>query len=207
MKRFAALLLLLIFANIAVAHPFASGGGSSSEDEETSLTMIILLTVVVGVGALLIADIISDGGENSQDALAGGTAELLNEETGVNWEQLNNNTEEEAVPVVAISVFPGSNGRNLANYFSNLIAPGDNLYYIIYSSPVSFGQMSPAEAAATGFSFLDCQWFMAADSNGIELYSENTDDPLWLFNTADWDSVMVREASSSFLEFFMNPVQ
>lgn len=205
MKRTAALLLLLIFVNLAVAHPFDSGGGSSPSSEETDLTMIILLVVVAGVGALLISDIISDSGENSQDALVADTADPLNEDTGVNWAQLNSDIEVESLPVVAISVFPGSNGRDLANYFSNLIAPGNNLYYSIYSSPVSFGQMTPAEAAATGFSFLGCQWFIATNSAGLEMHSENADDPLWLFNTADWDSAMVREASSSFLEVFMNP--
>ncbi len=204
MKRIAALLFMLIFSNLAVAHPFDSGGGSSSSSEETDLTMIILVTVVAGVGALLISDIISDNKEDTRDALSGDAEESAIEDTGVNWGQLNDNVEGESIPVLAVSVFPGSNGRELANYFSNLIVPGNNLYYNIYSSPVSFGGMSPAEAAATGFSFLDCQWFLTADSAGLELHSENAENPLWLFNTAEWDSAMVREASSSFLEFFIS---
>ncbi|MCK5785099.1 MAG: hypothetical protein KAH54_00925 [Candidatus Sabulitectum sp.] len=204
MRRITALLLLLAFTNIAVAHPFASGGGGTSSSEETDLTWIILGVVVVGVGALLITDILTDDSRDSQDALTGETEEPLTEETGVNWEQLSGNTEEDMLPLVAVSVFPGNNGRDLADYFSNLIAPGNNLYYTIYSSPVSFGQMDPAEAASTGFSFLDCQWFVTNDASGLKLYSEDATDPLWLFSSTVWDSLTIREASSSFLEFSMN---
>ncbi len=201
MKRTAALVLLLIFSNVAVASPFASGGGSSSSDDETNLTMILMIVVVAGVGALLISDVIADNSNDSHDALSHNDQEAISEDTGVNWEQLASGVEIEHLPVLAVSVFNGSNGRDLANYFSNLIAPGDDLYYIVYESPVSFGQMAPVEAAETGFSFLDCQLFMAADSHKLELYSSETNEPLWLFSTSEWDSAMVREASASFLDF------
>lgn len=208
MKRIAALLFLVIFSNFAVAHPFASGGGGSSSSEETDLTMIILAVVVVGVGALLITDILDDNSTDSQDALAGGEEEeILREETGVNWEQLTGNEELEALPLVAISVFQGENGRDLAIYFSNLIARGNGLYYDIYSAPVAFGGMDSAEAAATGFSFLDCQWFIATGSSGLELHSENSENPIWVFNSVAWDSATVRNASASFLEFAMGSGQ
>ncbi len=203
MKRITALLLLVLFSNMAVAHPFASGGGGSSSSEETDLTMIIMIVVIAGVGALLLTDILSDDSTNSQDALAGGEEEILNEETGVNWEQLNGSEQQETLPLVAVSVFPGENGRDLASYFSNLIAQGNGLYYDVYSAPVAFGEMSSAEAAATGFAFLDCQWFIAAASSGLELRSEDSDEPVWFFNSTEWDSTTVRDASASFLEFSM----
>ncbi|MEA3266444.1 MAG: hypothetical protein U9P42_05805 [Candidatus Fermentibacteria bacterium] len=203
MKRITAILLLVLFSNMAVAHPFASGGGESSSSEETDLTMIILVVVVAGVGALLLADILADDSTDSHDALSGGEEEILNEETGVNWEQLNSSEEQEALPLVAVSIFPGENGRALAAYFSNLIVQGNGLYYDVYSAPVAFGEMSSAEAAATGFSFLDCQWFIATASSGLELHSENSEDPIWFFNSTEWDSTTVREASASFLEFSM----
>lgn len=204
MKRIMALFLLLVFTNIAVAHPFDSGGGSTSSSEETDLTMIILLVVVVGLGALFVTDILTDNANDSRNAFTGDDEELLNVETGVNWGQLNDNAEQDPLPIVAISVFPGDNGRNLAGYFSNLIIQGNGLYYDLYSAPVSFGQMDPSEAAATGFSFLDCQWFIATGSSGLELHNENSETPLWLFNTTQWDSAAVRDASSSFLEFSRN---
>ncbi|MCK5036257.1 MAG: hypothetical protein KAS73_10220 [Candidatus Sabulitectum sp.] len=203
MKRITALLLLILFSNMAVAHPFSSGGGESSSSEETDFTMIILVVVVVGVGALLLTDILSDDSTDSQDALSGEEEDILNEETGVNWVQLNGSAEQEDLPVLAISVFPGTNGRDLATYFSNLIAQGNGLYYDVYSAPVSFGEMSSAEAAATGFSFLDCQWFVAITSSGLEMHSENSENPVWFFNSAEWDSTTVRDASASFLEFSM----
>ncbi len=207
MKRIAALLFLVIFSNFAVAHPFSSGGGGSSSSEETDLTMIILAVVVVGVGALLITDILDDNSTDSQNALAGGEEEILREETGVNWEQLTGNEELETLPLVAISVFQGENGRDLAIYFSNLMARGNGLYYDIYSAPVAFGEMDSAEAAATGFSFLDCQWCIATGSSGLELHSENSENPIWVFNSAAWDSATVRNASASFLEFAMGSGQ
>lgn len=200
-KRASALFLLLLFSNVAVASPFASGGGSASSDDETNLTTIMMIVVVAGVGALLISDVIADNSNDSHDALSRSDQEAVSEDTGVNWERLENGVDIDLLPVLAVSVFNGSNGRDLANYFSNLIAPGDNLYYIIYESPVSFGQMAPMEAAATGFSFLDCQLFMAADSHKLELYSSEVTEPLWLFSTSEWDSAMVREASASFLDY------
>lgn len=204
MKRITAVLLLLVFSNLAVAHPFASGGGTESSSEETDLTLIILVVVVAGVGALLVSDILSDEGEGEHTALTPEEAELLNEETGVNWEDLAGNGEGETLPLLAVSVFPGENGRDFANYFSSLLAQGDQLYFTIYPAPVSFGSMEPSEAAETGFSFLDCQWFIAADSTGLMLYRETEETPAWLFNPVNWDSTTVREASSNFLEFAMD---
>lgn len=204
MKRAAALFLLLLFSNVTLASPFDSGGGSTSSNEEADLTLILMIVVVAGVGALLITDVIADNSSDSQDALSHTNQETINEDTGVNWEQLAGGIEIEHLPVLAVSVFNGSNGRDLANYFCNLITPGDDLYYIVYESPVSFGQMDPTEAAATGFSFLDCQLFMAADSDRLELYSSKVNEPLWLFGTSEWDSAMVREASASFLDYSRN---
>ncbi len=204
MKRTTALICLLIISNLAVAHPFASGGGSSSSSNETNLSVVITIIVVAGVAALLVTDIISDNANDSQDALSGDEEATLTEETGVNWGQLNGSTEQLSIPLLAISVFPGDNGRNLSTYFSSLLNQGDKVYYNLYSSPVSFGQMQPLEAAETGFSFLDCQMFIAAGSSGLELYRENSDTPVWSFATTEWDSVVVSEASSSFIEFSRN---
>ena len=206
MKRLTAILLLLVFSNLAVASPFASGGGTESSSEETDLTLIILVVVVAGVGALIVSDILSDDDENSDDAYRDGEEVVLTEETGVNWDNLGGSSEPETLPLLAISVFPGENGSDLANYFSSMIVQGDDLYYTTYPSPVSFGNMELSEAARTGFSFLDCQWFIAADSTGLELYTETGENPAWFFNPAAWDSTTVREASSSFLEFAANEI-
>ncbi len=202
MKRITAFLLILVFCNLSVAHPFASGGGAESSSDETDLTMVILIVVVAGVGALLVTDILSD--DDGSDTFRDEEEAVLTEETGVNWENLGNSDEAEILPLLAISVFPGENGSNLANYFSSLIVQGDDLYYTTYSSAVSFGSMEPLEAAHTGFSFLDCQWFIAADSSGLMLYTETEESPAWFINPASWDSSSVREASSSFLEFAMS---
>lgn len=204
MKRAAALFLLLLFSNVAVASPFDSGGGSASSDDEADLSLILMIAVAAGIGAFLVLDVIADNSSDSQDALTHSNQEAISEDTGVNWEQLAGGVEIESLPVLAVSVFNGSNGRDLANYFSNLVTPGDELYYTVYESPVSFGQMDPAEAAETGFSFLDCQLFMAVDSDKLELYSNEVDEPLWLFSTSEWDSAMVREASASFLDYSRN---
>ena len=204
MKRTTALICLLLISNLAVAHSFDSGGGSSSSSSETDLSVLITVLVVAGVAGLLVTDIISDSSNDSQDALSGEEETSLNEETGVNWEQLNESTEQSPIPLLAISVFPGDNGRNLSTYFSSLLNQGDKVYFNLYSSPVSFGQMQPLEAAETGFSFLDCQMFIAADPSGLELYGDNSEIPLWSFATTQWDSVVVSEASSSFMEFSRN---
>jgi hypothetical protein len=204
MKRCAALFCLVIFASFAVADPFAGdGGGSSSSSDNSSISVILTVAVVAGVCTLFLTDIISDNAHDSPNAITETIEEPLNDETGVNWEQLNTGSisESESVPLVAVSVFPGVNGRNLAIYFSSLIEQGNNIYYRIYSSPVSFGQMNSAEAASTGFSFLGCQWFIATGNNGLELFQKNTTDPLWVFDTAEWDSSTVRNAASSFILF------
>ena len=202
MKRLTAMVCLFIFANLAVAHPFSSGGGgSSSADEETNLSIILMAVVVVGVSALLVTDIIAD---NSQDTPSINVDEIETEDTGVNWEQLSETSDHDALPLMALAVFPGENGRNLATYFSALINQGDGVYFDSYSAPVSFGQMDPAEAAQTGFSFLNCQWFVSATDSDLILYSEDSDEPLWSFEIEEWDSLMVREASSDFLEFSRN---
>jgi hypothetical protein len=203
MKRITAVLLLLVFSNLAVAHPFASGGGSESPSEETDITLIILVVVVAGVGALLVSDILSDNDENSGNTFPDEEDVVLTEETGVNWNDLGSNGEVEPLPLLAVSVFPEENGKDLADYFSSLINQGDMLYYQVYPSPVSFGTMEPSEAARTGFSFLDCQWFITADSSGLMLYTETEESPAWFFNPVSWDSTTVREASSSFLQFAM----
>ncbi len=204
MKRTTALICLLLISNLAVAHSFDSGGGSSSSSSETNLSVIITIVVVAGVAALLVTDILADNSNNSQDALSGDEEATVNEETGVNWGQLNESTEQSSIPLLAISVFPGDNGRNLSAYFSSLLNQGNSVYFDLYSSPVSFGQMQPLEAAETGFSFLDCQMFIAASSSGLELYREHSDIPVWSFDTTEWDSVVVSEASSSFMEFSRN---
>ena len=204
MKRTTALICLLLFSNLAVAHPFASGGGSSSSSSETNLSVVITVIVVAGVAALLVTDIITDNANDSQDAISGIEEGILTEDTGVNWGQFNGDTEQSSIPLLAVSVFPGDNGRDLSTYFSNLLTQGNDVYFNLYSSPVSFGQMQPLEAAKTGFSFLDCQMFVAAASSGLELYGEDSDTPIWFFNTTEWDSVVVSEAASSFIEFSRN---
>ena len=202
MKRLTAVICLFIFANLAVAHPFSSGGGgSSSADDESNLAIILMTVVLVGVSALFVTDILADKSQNTSSV---NTDEIESEETGVNWEQLSNNSDEDSLPLMALSIFPGENGRNLAAYFSSLINQGDGIYFDNYSAPVSFGQMDPVEAAETGFSFLNCQWFIATTVSGFELYSEDTDRPIWTFQASTWDSLMVREAASSFLDFSRN---
>jgi|GEM_PF-2086970 len=203
MKRVAALLLIVIFSNIAVADPFSDGGGSTSSSDESNLSLIFTVVLLVGAGALFITDILSDDPIDSQDALAGITEQPADGTTGIEWENLagNSNPEDQPVPVVAISVFPGSSGRDLANYFSSLIEPGNSLYYTVYSSPVAFGQLSPGEAAATGFSFLHCQWFVASGPRGLELHRNDSSDIPWVYYSATFDSSMVRTASASFMEF------
>ncbi len=204
MKRTTALICLLLISNLAVAHSFDSGGGSASSSEDANLSVILTIVVVAGVAALLVTDILADNLTDSQDTISGVEEEALAEETGVNWGQLNEGTEQSLIPILAVSVFPGDNGRNLSFYFSNLLTQGNNVYFDLYTSPVSFGQMDPLEAAETGFSFLDCQMFIATGSSGLELYEEDSDIPIWSFDTTEWDSVVVSEASSSFMEFFRN---
>jgi hypothetical protein len=198
--------MIVLFSNIAVAHPFASGGGTQSSSEETDLTMVILGIVVAGVVTLMVSDILLDKNSDSSSVPLYGETEPIVEETGVNWNNLNSG-EEEPLPLLAISVFPGENGKNLANYFSSLIDQGDMLYYQVYPSPVAFGSMESLQAAETGFSFLNCQWFIAADSTGLTLYTANSDSSAWLFGTIVQDSTTVRNASSSFMEFVVTSTE
>ena len=202
MKRAISIICLLIFANFAVAHPFASGGGTPSSSEETDLTLILTITVVVAVGALLVTDILADNSNNSQDEISGILEEQEEQETtGIDWEQLNQNTEEIAAPLFAISIFPSANGKDLAFYFSNLIEQGNSIYFSTYHSPVSFGNMNPEEAASTAFTYLDCQWYLATDSLNLLLFTQQNSEFIWSFSISDWDSLSIKEASENFLEF------
>lgn len=200
MKRAISIICLFIFANFAVAHPFASGGGTTSSSEETDLTLILTLTVVVGVAALLVTDILADNSSNSQDQISG-IIEEEEDETGFDWSQLNQTTDEIAAPLLAISIFPSSNGKDLASYFSSLIEQGNSIYFNTYHSPVSFGSMSPEEAASTGFTYLNCNWYLASASSNLQLFIQDNSTASWSFNISEWDSLSVKEAAESFLEF------
>jgi len=202
MKRAISIICLLVFANFAVAHPFASGGGTSSSSEETDLTLILTITVVVAVGALLVTDILADNSTDSQDEISGVLEDQEEQETtGIDWEQLNQSSEEIAAPLFAISIFPSLNGKDLASYFSGLIEQGNSIYFNTYHSPVSFGNMNPEEAASTGFTYLDCQWYLAADSLNLLLFTHQKPEFLWSFGVSEWDSLSIKEAAENFLEF------
>ena len=202
MKRAISIICILIFANFAVAHPFDSGGGgSSSSSEETDLTLLITITVVVGLGALLVTDILADDSSDSQDELSGIIEEQGEQEvTGVDWEQLNQ-TDEIAAPLLAISIFPSSDGKDLASYFSNLIEQGNSVYFNTYNSPVSFGDMTPYNAASTGFAYLDCQLYLAVDSLNLLLFTNQNTEFIWSFEVSEWDSTSINGAAENFLEF------
>ena len=203
MKRAISIICLLIFANFAVAHPFDSGGGgSSSSSEETDLTLILTITIVVGLGALLVTDILADNSTDSQDEISGIQEEQDElETTGIDWGQLNQTTDEIAAPLLAISIFPSTNGKDLASYFSGLIEQGNSIYFNTYHSPVSFGSMNPEEAASTGFTYLDCDWYLAADSSALQLFEKNHPNTSWSFQVSEWDSLSIKNAAENFMEF------
>jgi hypothetical protein len=207
MKRAAAILLAAVFLlGTAAAAPLGEGGGSSSDDSESNLAGILMVTVVVGFAALLVGDIISDNAEDSQDALAGimdSTAVV--EETGVDWNQLNGDSTEARIPVMAVAVFQADSGRDLARYLSALLAPGEQTNYLLSGTPVALGSMNSAEAAATGFTFMDCDLFVTGDDEGIQLFERDNPQPVWTYYSESIDSNTVRRASANLMEFLSAP--
>ena len=196
------LILLTFFLNTAVASPAGQGGGTESDAEETNISTIILIAVVAGVSWLLVSDILADNSVESQDALSGIVEEPVTyEDTGINWESVLDETQEAPVPVVAFSVFNVDNGRELTSYFTALLEQGEQLYYTIHGTPVALGNMSSPEAAATGLSFVECDWFITGDSTGIQLFSRDSDQPVWQFESTNPDSTAVSAAAASFRDF------
>lgn len=202
MKNAAVMLMLIVFIpGITVASPLDQGGGGSSTDEESNLSTILMITVVAGFVAIIVGDIISDRPQVSHDALAGIDPDAAPEDTGVNWEDLSNNSGGNDLPSLALSVFQLPGGRELARYLNNLLAPGENEYYSLYGPPVSLGSMPPSEAAATGFTFTDTHWFITADSTGFQMFARGIDEPVWLFNAENPDSASARAATASLIDF------
>ena len=203
MKNAMAVLIAAVFIlGTAVASPLGEGGGTSSDESESHLAEILMITVVAGFAALLVGDILSDNAIDSQDALAGITdSSAVIEETGVDWNQLNDDSAVENIPVLAVAVFQTDSGRDLAKYLTALLAPGDQRDYTIQGTPVALGSMSSAEAAATGFSFMNCDLFITGDGEGLQLFQQGITDPVWVYNAVSMDSNAVLEASAGLLEF------
>ena len=203
MKKLTVVLILLtFFLNTAVASPAGQGGGTESDAEETNISTIILIAVVAGVSWLLVSDILADKSVESQDALSGIVEEPVTyEDTGINWESVLDETQEAPVPVVAFSVFNVDNGRELTSYFTALLQQDEEIFYTIQGTPIALGSMSPSEAAATGLSFVDCDWFITGDNTGVQLFSRNSDQPVWQFESLNPDSNAVRAAAASFRDF------
>lgn len=202
MKNAAVILILLVFVTgITVASPLDQGGGGSGTDEENNLSTILMITVVAGFVAIIVGDIISDRPQVSQDALAGIDPDGATEDTGVNWENLSEKPGDNSLPQMAVAVFQMNGGRELARYFNNLLAPGENEYYSVHGPPVSLGSMPPSEAAATGFTFTDTHWFITADSTGFQMFARGISEPVWLFNAENPDSASARAASASLIDF------
>jgi len=61
--------------------------------------------------------------------------------------------------------------------------------------------MSSAEAAATGFSFMDCSWFITGDNSGIQLFIRGDSQPVWHSDSPATDSIGVRAAAAGFREY------
>ncbi len=202
MKNAAVILMLLVFIpGITVASPLDQGGGGSGTDEESNLSTILMITVVAGFVAIIVGDILSDEPQVSHDALAGIDPDAAPEDTGINWEDLSDSSGGSALPSLALSVFLLPGGRELARYFNNLLAPGENEYYSLYGPPVSLGSMPPAEAAVTGFSFTDTHWFITADSTGFQMFARGIAEPVWSYSAEDPDSASARSASASLIDF------
>lgn len=203
MKKFTAVLILLaFFFNTAVASPAGQGGGSGSETDDSNISIIVTVALIVGVSALFVMDILSENSEDSQDALSGIVEEAeAPEETGIDWESILDETGDEQIPVVSLAVFNVENGKDLTHYFAALLEQGEQLFYSIHGMPVALGSMPSSEAAATGFSFMDCNWFVTGDNTGIKLFAQNQNDPVWQFNSTHADSAMIRAAAASFRAF------
>ena len=207
MKSAMAVLMTAVFIlGTAVASPLGEGGGSTADDSESNLAGILMITVVAGFAALLVGDIISDNAEDSQDALAGiSDSSAVIEETGIDWNQLNGDSSEESIPVLAVAVFQVESGRDLARYLTAMLAPGEQRDYTIHGTPVALGSMSSAEAAATGFTFMSCDLFVTGDDEGIQLFERGNPEPVWTYQSESLDSNSVRGASANLMEFLSIP--
>lgn len=207
MKKVSAVLICLVFmAGTAVASPFGEGGGSSPGEEESNLAAILMITVVVGFTALLVGDIMADDGLESQDALAGIPSDSVevSEQTGVDWARL---TPADSLPVLAIAVFQGNGGRESARYMASLLSSRENIDYTIHGSPAALGNLSPGEAASTGFSFVPSDFFLTGGPEGLFLFRRGNGEPHWSFpaSEAGMDSVYIRSAASSLIEHLTLP--
>lgn len=205
-QALAVLIAAVFFMGTAVAYPLGEGGGSSADEDDSKLAGILMISVVAGFAALLVTDIISDNATDSQDALAGlADTSFVSEETGVDWNQLQDDSSEPGIPVLAIAVFQTESGRDLAKYLAALLVPGDGTSYIIQGTPVALGHMDPDDEASTGFSFLSCDLFVTGNETGMLLFDRNAQGPVWSHPWESSDSAAVRSASAELMEFLAIP--
>lgn len=189
-----ALAVVFLVSATAGAFPAGSGGGSSSGSEDASIEGWLALGAASMVAGLLIWDILRDQGESP--AVVPDTAATL-DSTGVDWAHLQTGLPESSV-VIGVSVFPGGNGWNLAQYFQKLLLPLEEEGFTFGGDPVDLGAIPMAEQAAMADDFLGYTWFVAANDSSVNIFTGGQ-TPSWSAPMASWDSVSVRNAAVALL--------
>jgi hypothetical protein len=190
------LLLAVVFlvSTTAGAFPAGSGSGSSSGSEDENIEGWLALGAAAMVAGLLIWDIVRDTEETP--TVTPEASETV-DSTGIDWANLQAVPLESAV-VIGVSVFPGGNGWELAQYFQKLLLPLEDEGFTFGGDPVNLGAISMTEQAAMAEDFLGFSWFVAADDSSLNLFTRDQ-TPAWSAPVTSWDSLSVRNAAVELL--------
>lgn len=187
MRPFLTAAAVVFFAAVVQA---GSGEGSSTTSQDGfELEGWIALGAAAAVAGILIWDVISDSdGESAPPDSASATVVS----TGIEWNTLR--PVRDGATVIGISVFPGSNGWNLAQYFQQLLLPLEDRGYLFAGDPVNLGAMDAPQQAAMARDFFECTWFVAARDSSLVLF-DGEGLQAWSFPVARWDSAGTRSAA------------
>jgi hypothetical protein len=153
-----------------------SGGGGGGTEESNSINMTyVALGLALLVGGYLIYDAIADAGDDVEAA----TDSIGIIDTGVDWDRaLNTATGQVSL---AVSVLPGSHGRQRAVELIRTLREmtGENVH--IYEDPVDLGQGPETERAALAREFFGTDYL---------IFQTAQEDSLLRFGIASRDSVL-----------------
>jgi hypothetical protein len=173
----------------AQARAGSGEGASSAGDDGVELEGWIALGAAAVVAGILIWDVMSDSGGESAPSDSAAAAVVP---TGIEWTSLR--PLRDGATVVGVSVFPGDDGWNLAQYFQQLLLPLEDRGYLFAGDPMNLGPLEARQQAALAGDFFECTWFVAALDSSLELLDVEG-RRIWSFPVAGWDSAGTRSAA------------
>lgn len=182
----AAVLLISLF--IFSCPVMGAGGGSGESEVGDSNTMTyITIGLIVLVGGFFIVDVLTSSGEETVPA---DTVSDQIIETGVNWDQV---LLENKLITIAVSVFPGENGSNIAMQFINALNElvSDNI--AVFDNPLDLGTDSAVDRVTIAREFFGVDYliFQVDNSETLQYGIASPDSVLWTSTDQPDNSILL----------------